>query len=76
MRKRVHPGRILKRHYIDFTNTTVLELAVKTDISHQTLSCITEECGSITPDIASKLSNTLNTSAQLWLNLQRNYDQC
>ncbi|MEW5817474.1 MAG: HigA family addiction module antitoxin, partial [Spirochaetota bacterium] len=39
-----------------------------------TLSKIINGRGSITPDMALRFSKAFNTSAELWLNLQTNYD--
>ena len=38
------------------------------------MSKIINERGSITPDMALRLSKAFDTSAELWLNLQTNYD--
>ena len=39
-----------------------------------TVSKIINERGSITPDMALRLSRAFETSAELWLKLQTNYD--
>ena len=74
VRKRTHPGGILKRQYLEPLHLTITEVAKDLDISRKTLSKIINENGSITPDMALRLSKALNTSAELWLNLQVNYD--
>ena len=43
-------------------------------VSRKTLSKIINERGSITPDMALRLSKAFNTSAELWLNLQTTFD--
>ncbi len=73
-RKPTHPGGILKRHYIETLNLTVSGLADDLHVSRKTVSKIINERGSITPDMALRLSKAFNTSAELWLNLQTNYD--
>ncbi len=73
-RKPTHPGAILKRHYLEPLGLTVLALAKTLALSRKTISKIINENGSITPDIALRLSVALDTSPQLWLNLQQNYD--
>ncbi len=40
----------------------------------KTLSKIVNERGSISSGMALRLSRAFNTSPELWLNLQRNYD--
>jgi len=52
-----------KRHIID------LKL-----LDRKTLSKIINERGSITPDMAARLSKAFNTTPELWLNLQQNHD--
>lgn len=53
---------------------TITEVADEIGVSRKTLSKIINERGSITPDMALRLSKAFNTSAELWLNLQTNYD--
>ena len=76
IRKRppTHPGGILKRQYIEPLSLTISELANTLGVSRKTLSKIVNEHGSITPDMALRLSKALNTTPELWLNLQQNYD--
>ena len=73
-RQPTHPGGILKRHYMDPLNLTVSGLANDLHVSRKTVSKIINERGSITPDMALRLSKAFETSAELWLNLQTNYD--
>ncbi len=75
-RKRLptHPGGILKRHYMEPLSLTVLELAEILGVSRKTLSKIVNERGSVTPDMALRLSKAFKTTPELWLNLQQNYD--
>ncbi|RJO61762.1 addiction module antidote protein, HigA family [candidate division WS5 bacterium] len=69
-----HPGGILKRHYIEPLTLTVSELAETLGVSRKTLSKIINEHGSITPDMALRLSKAFKTTPELWLTLQQNYD--
>ena len=69
-----HPGGILNRHYLEPLSLTVSELAKSLGISRKTLSGIVNEHGSITPDMALRLSKAFYTTPQLWLNLQQYYD--
>ena len=61
------PGGILKRHYLEPLNLTVSELAKSLGVSRKTLSRIVNEHGSITPDMALRLSKASSTTPQLWL---------
>ena len=73
-RQPTHPGGILRRHYLETLSLTITEVADDLGISRKTLSKIINERGAITPDMALRLSIAFNTSAELWLNLQNNYD--
>jgi len=76
IRKRppTHPGGILRRQYLEPLSLTISEMADTLGVSRKTLSKIVNEHGSITPDMALRLSRALNTTPELWLNLQQNYD--
>jgi len=69
-----HPGGILKRQYMEPLSLTVSELAVLLGVSRKTLSKIMNERGSITPDMALRLSKAFKTTPELWLNMQQNFD--
>ena len=73
-RKPTHPGQILKEDYIEPLGITTTALSKILGIGVGTLSKITNESASITPEIALKLSMAFDTSAEFWLNLQGNYD--
>jgi len=76
MRKRppTHPGGIIRRQYIEPLSLTISELASTLGVSRKTLSKIVNGNGSITPDMALRLSKAFKTTPELWLNLQQKYD--
>ena len=76
IRKRppTHPGGILRRQYLEPLSLTISELANTLGVSRKTLSKIVNEHGSITPDMALRLSKAFKTTPELWLTLQQNYD--
>jgi antitoxin HigA-1 len=69
-----HPGRILKHHYLEPLQLGVSQAALALGISRKTLSKILNERGAVTPDMALRLAQAFQTTPELWLNLQRNYD--
>lgn len=69
-----HPGGILKQQYLEPLSLTISELARALRVSRKTASRIVNEHSAISADMALRLSRAFNTSAELWLNLQRNYD--
>lgn len=73
-RKPTHPGNILKEDYLIPLEISVTEMAMKLGISRKTLSKILNEKGSITPDMALRLARAFDTTPDLWLNLQKNFD--
>ncbi len=73
-RQPTHPGKIIKEDYLKPLSLTISELASALGISRKTLSKIINERGSITPDMALRLSRAFDTTPDFWLNLQKNYD--
>ncbi len=76
IRKRppTHPGGILRRQYIEPLSLNISKLANTLGVSRKTLSKIVNEHGAVTPGMALRLSKAFNTTPELWLNLQQNYD--
>jgi len=70
----VHPGRILKNHHLLPLSISLTELARILGVSRKTVSKIVNEGGAITPDMALRLSRAFNTTPDLWLGLQQEYD--
>ena len=69
-----HPGGIIKRQYLEPMSLTVTELAQALGVSRKTVSKIVNENASISAKMALRLSKAFNTTPELWLNLQQNYD--
>lgn len=69
-----HPGDILKRMYLEPLGLTVTKLAGVLGVSRKTLSKVINRRGAVTADMALRLSRAFDTTPQLWLNLQQNYD--
>src|SRR4030043_2368633 len=73
-RKPTHPGKIIREDYLKPLAITISEFALILGISRKTLSKILNGRGAITPSMALRLSRAFNTTADFWLNLQKNYD--
>lgn len=73
-RQPVHPGKIVKEDYLLPLSITVKDMASNLGVSRKTLSKIINERGAITPEMALRLSRAFDTTPDLWLNLQQNYD--
>ena len=73
-RRPTHPGLNLKEDYLVPMNITITSLSSVLCVSRKTLSKIINKHASITPEMALRLSRAFDTSPNLWLNLQKNYD--
>ncbi|MBW2008089.1 MAG: HigA family addiction module antidote protein [Deltaproteobacteria bacterium] len=73
-RQPTHPGKIIKEDYVKPLKITIKDMAELLGVSRKTLSKIINERGSITPDMALRLSRALDTTPDFWLTLQQNYD--
>ena len=69
-RKRQSAGWHLKHSYLDTYNLTDKELADKLDVSVQVVEQLISGELAITAAMAIKLGSALETSPELWLNLQ------
>ncbi len=73
-RKPTHPGEILDEDYIKPLNLNLQKLADRLGIARNTLFKIRACKARITPAISLSLAEAFDTTPQLWLNLQANYD--
>ncbi len=73
-RQPTHPGKIIKEDYLKPLSLTITEMTTTLGVSRKTLSKILNERGTVTPDMALRLSRAFGTTPDLWLNLQKNYD--
>ncbi len=72
-RKVFHPGVYIK-DYIEDSKITIVEFAEKIGVKKEELNLILEGKRNIDFNIAVRLSQTIGTSIDLWLNLQKKYD--
>src|SRR5579872_4027432 len=69
-----HPGIIVKRMLIDGARLSVTDAAKALHVGRVTLSKLLNQKSGISPELAVRLSLALNTSSELWLNMQSMYD--
>ena len=69
-----HPGEFLREDYLPEFGLSVAALAEKLGVSKQTANELVRERRSVSPDMALRLGRLFGTTAQYWLNLQRNVD--
>lgn len=73
-RQPTHPGTILKEDYLVALEISVTQMAANLGVSRKTLSKILNGKGAVTPDMALRLARAFDTTPDLWLNLQKNFD--
>jgi len=74
MNNPLHPGEIVKDALIDGAKLNVTKAAKKLKVSRTALSRLLNGHTGISPEMAVRLSKLLNTSIEMWINLQAQYD--
>ena len=69
-----HPGEFLREDYLPECGLSIAAFAEKLGVSKQTANELVRERRAVSPDMALRLGRLFGTSAQYWLNLQRNVD--
>ena len=70
----LHPGIIIKDILIDNTGLTISQAADRLGIARTTLSRLLNQHSAVSPEMALRLSKLLNTSVDMWVNLQAQFD--
>jgi addiction module HigA family antidote len=73
-RRPTHPGALLREDVLPATALSVSELARRLRMSRQSLHRILAEEQPVTPATALKLARLLDTTPEVWLNMQRAVD--
>lgn len=66
-----HPGEVLREYLGQMTVTQAAEMM---GVEHGVLLAVLSGIQPVTPDLASRLSRTLGTTAEMWVGMQRQYD--
>ena len=74
MHKPAHPGEVLKEIYLIPLNITITDASKALAITRKSLSELINGRSGISTIMALRLSKALNTTPELWLNMQNNYD--
>jgi addiction module HigA family antidote len=69
-----HPGKILQKEFLDPIGLTQTALAKHLGWSQAKVNKIIAEKRGISTETALSLADIFGTSAEMWLNLQSNYD--
>lgn len=70
----VHPEAVLKGLYLDSMEISITETAMKLGVARKTLSQLVNGRMGVSAEMAIRLSKALNTTPQLWMNMQQSYD--
>ena len=70
----MHPGIILKGLYLEPLEVTITQAAAQLGVARKTLSQLVNGHMGISAEMAIRLSKALNTTPQLWMNMQQGYD--
>lgn len=71
MKNPAHPGRVLREYLGDLS---VTEAASRLRVTRTALSRILNGSAGISADMALRLRDALGTSAEMWINMQAQYD--
>ena len=69
-----HPGEILLEEWLKPLGITQVDFAAQLGVSYPRLSEIIHGKRGVTPDTALRLAKVLDTTPDLWLNLQQDWD--
>ena len=70
----VHTGIILKGLYLEPMEINITQAANKLGVARKTLSQLINGHMGVSAEMAIRLSKSLNTTPQLWINMQQGYD--
>lgn len=69
-----HPGEIMWADYLEPLGLSVTEAARALGVTRKTLSAILNRRAGISPAMAHRLAKAFDTTPELWVNLQAQYD--
>jgi addiction module HigA family antidote len=69
-----HPGEVLRGLYLEPLELSVTRAAGALGVSRKTLSAVLNGRAGVSPEMAVRLSAAFGTTAEMWLNLQQQFD--
>ena len=73
-RKPSHPGEVLKDLWLNELGLSITRFSEEIGVSRKAVSSIINGHKSITPEMALRFAKALDTTPDVWLNLQCGYD--
>ncbi|WP_193090211.1 HigA family addiction module antitoxin [Advenella sp. FME57] len=74
MKKHPHPGQLIRTDVIEPSGLDITEAAARLGVSRLTLSRLLNGHHGVSPDMAARLEKAGAGTAQLWMQLQMNYE--
>lgn len=69
-----HPGEVLKGLYMEPAGVSVTDFACQLGVDRKTISRLVNGRSGVTAEMALRLSKVLNTTPEVWLGMQQDYD--
>ena len=69
-----HPGEVLREDYLKPLGLSVGSAAKALGVARKTLSALLNERAGVSPTMALRLAQALDTSPELWINLQAQFN--
>ena len=70
MRKPTHPGSVFLEDVMKPLNMTITDASNKLGVTRKTLSEFVNEKSALSPEMALRIAEATNTSAESWMNMQ------
>ena len=70
----LHPGEVLREEFLVPLGLSSYALAKSCGVSRNRIERLAKEDSPVTADMALRLAKALNTTPEVWLNLQNSYD--
>lgn len=70
----IHPGEILEKDFLEPMGITAYRLSKSIGVQQTRISQIIKGKMSVTADMATRLAKFFGTSAEVWMNLQSQYE--
>jgi addiction module HigA family antidote len=74
MHNPAHPGEVLRELYLAPLGVTITQLAEALGVTRKHISAIVNGRAPVTPEMAVRLAQAFATEAELWVNMQAQYD--
>ena len=74
MHNPAHPGEVIKELYLEPLGLSVTTAASALGVTRKTFSELVNQKSGISTTMALRLAKAFDTTPELWLNLQQNYD--